>query len=308
MKDRLGFFLRIVLCRNCGIIRADPRISEDIVEIFYEKYYRKLISNELNEKSKKKELSKSFNRERLMGTKILNNIVKKYTPLKKGVVFDLGAGTGGMLYTFKNQGFETFGVDLNESFLKYGREKGINLKKGSINELTKYPKKANLIITSHILEHLHNLDIYLQKLWDCLEDNGYLYVELPGVFNQDSFLDFFVIEHLYYFTLLTLSKVLADNSFKLIVGNEKIKALFKKTHQKPYVKISSNYINNLLIFLRVYDIPLPLNYFNLIENKRKIKTRVILTNISILYRTKLINILAIIRKFFICCGIMISFK
>lgn len=306
-KDRLGFYVRIVLCKNCGLIRTDPRISEEFSKIFYEKYYRNLITYSLDNLNESDRLSHVFKREMIIGNGIFN-FIKKNISLKKGIVFDLGAGTGGMLNIFKKEGFEIFGVDLNETFLDYGKKKDLNLKVGSIDELKKYPKKANLIIVSHILEHLHNLDEYLKKLWECLDNDGYLYVELPGVFNQDNFLDFFVIEHLYYFTLSTLEKILVRNGFKLLVGSEEIKALFQKTTQKLEKKISKNFIEELLIYLRVYDIPLPLNPFELIKNKTKLKAKFLLSVISVLYKSRLINFLAILRKFFIYCGIILSFQ
>ena len=299
MRDRRGFNVRTVLCMNCGLIRADPRISEETIDIFYEKYYRNLVPishNEIGENL----ISATYNKENRHGKKVLE-FIKRNTSLKNGLVFDFGAGTGGMLKIFENAGFEIFGVDLNERFLNYGLKKGLNLKKGSINELKSYSKKANLIIASHILEHLHSLDKYLRKLWECLEDEGYLYVELPGFYNvhksYKNFLPFFLIEHFYYFTLLTLSKVLGENRFKLIAGNETISALFQKSSKKHNIRISKDYIENILIYLRIVDIPLPINVCKLINNKKKIKYNIILTIISIIYKTRFIDFIAFLKLF-----------
>jgi len=299
MRDRRGFNVRTVLCMNCGLIRADPRISEETIEIFYEKYYRNLVPilhNEIGENL----ISATYNKENKHGKKVLE-FIKRNTSLKNGLIFDFGAGTGGMLEIFKNAGFEIFGVDLNERFLNYGLKKGLNLKKGSINELKNYSKKANLIIASHILEHMHSLDKYLRKLWECLEDDGYLYVELPGFYNvhksYKNFLPFFLIEHFYYFTLLTLSKVLGENSFKLIAGNETISALFQKSSKKHNIRISKDYIENILIYLRIVDIPLPIDVCKVINNKKKIKYNIILTIISIIYKTRFIDFIAFLKLF-----------
>ena len=299
MRDRRGFKVRTVLCMNCGLIRADPRISEETVDIFYEKYYRNLVPlvhNEIGENL----ISATYNKEKKHGKKVLE-FIKRNTLLKNGLTFDFGAGTGGMLKIFENAGFEIFGVDLNETFLNYGLKKGLNLKKGSIDELKNYSKKANLIIASHILEHLHSLDKYLRKLWECLEDEGYLYVELPGFYNVHrtfkNFLPFFLIEHFYYFTLSTLSKVLGENGFKLIAGNETISALFQKSSKKHNIRISKDYIENILIYLRIVDIPLPINVCKVIYNKKKMKYKIILTIISIIYKTRFIDFVAFLKLF-----------
>ena len=169
-----------------------------------------------------------------------------------------------------------------------------------IDELKNYPKKANLIIASHIFEHLHDLDDHLKNLRECLEEDGYLIVLLPGLMNiqyhEENLLSLFIIEHLYYFTLQSLTKVLSDNGFRIVSGNEEIIALFQKSIQKVYFKISKDLIENVLIYLRILDLPFPFNARRMINNKRKIKNVILLNIISMLYKTKIINIVTILQK------------
>ena len=40
--DFLGVYLRNVICRECGIIRANPYMDSESLIIFYEKYYEVL--------------------------------------------------------------------------------------------------------------------------------------------------------------------------------------------------------------------------------------------------------------------------
>lgn len=302
-KDYIGFNVRFVLCLNCGLIRENPRISKDTIEIFYEKHYRDLKNlsfSKIKQINNQEYLEQTYNKEMERG-KMIFNYIKKYTLLKTGLIFDFGTGTGGILKSFKDAGFEIYGVDINEDFLNYGVKKGLNLKKGSIDELKNYPKKANLIIASHILEHLHDLENYLKELRECLEEDGYLIVLLPGLMNiqyhEENLLSLFVIEHLYYFTLQTLTKILIDNGFRFVNGNEEIIALFQKSTQKVYFKISKDFIDNVLIYLRIVDIPFPFNAIRIIKNKRKIKYVILLNIISMLYKTKIINIIAVLRDF-----------
>ncbi len=299
MKDRYGFKVRTVLCKNCGLLRTDPRISEDTIEIFYRKYYRNLLLAKPDKDFGKKLHSTKHFSVMIHGEKILRYI-KQYSSLKKGVVFDFGTGGGGILKIFKDAGFETFGVDLDEDRIKDGIKEGLNLKVGNIEELKNYPKKANLIIVSHVLEHLHNLDKTLKIFKECLDEEGYLYVELPGIFklqNQyGNFLSFLGIDHLFHFTLLTLRKLLAENGFIIVAGNEEIMALFQPSSQKNTIKISKDYIYDILTYLRIVDIPLPINAWNIIKNKLKIRNKILLIIISIIYKTNIINVLAFLRK------------
>lgn len=58
---------------------------------------------------------------------------------------------------------------------------------------------------------------------------------------------YFVIEHLYYFTLLSLKKIIMRNGFKFIAGNEDIIAVFQKLSKLHNLKISKEYINDILL-------------------------------------------------------------
>ncbi|MFX1570564.1 MAG: class I SAM-dependent methyltransferase [Promethearchaeota archaeon] len=297
LKDRRGLQYRTVICKNCGLIRSNPRISSDSMDIFYDYYYRNLITPKYKQ-DEKHLLANTFEQEAEKAKGVLKFIEDK-TILKEAMVFDFGAGTGGMVEVFKNAGFETFGVDLNENYLRFGLNRGLNLKKGSLDELKNYSRKANLIIASHILEHLPNLDITIKGLWECLEDNSFLCVILPGLFKvQDiygSLQPYFVIEHLYYFTLSTLKKVIMRNGFKFIAGNEDIIAVFQKSSKSYNINISKEYLDNILLYLRINDVPLPLNANKTIKNKNKLKNKILISLISFLYLTKLINIFAILR-------------
>lgn len=294
LKERRGLQNRIVLCKNCGLIRSNPRISEESMNCFYEEFYRNLYfpSSDFHLEAHKKLV---FEREYMRGKKHLE-FIKNALPLHKGLIFDLGTSTGGMLKAFEEDGYEVFGVDLNEEYLEYGIKRGLNLKKGSIKELKTYPKKANLIIATHVIEHLHNPSNYLSELWECLEDDGYLYVVLPSSLTPHKtfghFLPFFVIEHLYYFNLKILSKIMGENRFQLIEGTEKIRSLFQKTKKTTNIKISKEFIDNMLIYLKIINVPLPINAFTLIKNRNKLIYRILNKLISIFYRIKIINLFA----------------
>ena len=138
MKERRGIELTTVICKNCGLIRTNPRFSKTSNEIFYQKHYRNLFAQSI--KNEKEIIIETFKNEFEKG-KYFIEYINKNLYFKNGLVFDFGAGTGGSLKAFKENGYETFGVDLNEIFLKYGLTQNLNLKKGSSEELKNYPKK-----------------------------------------------------------------------------------------------------------------------------------------------------------------------
>lgn len=121
---------------------------------------------------------------------------------------------------------------------------------------------ANVVILSHVLEHLSNPLNSINAISKLLAEDGYLYVEVPGIFKIHStygdVLLFLQNAHLYHFTLNTLSFLMAQAGFKLIDGNERISALFQKTKNaeihgeiNEYSKIR-NYICFTEICRRMY--------------------------------------------------------
>ena len=47
-KDRFGFKLRFVICRKCGLIQLNPRLTEKSSALFYDQDYRKLYHGKDN--------------------------------------------------------------------------------------------------------------------------------------------------------------------------------------------------------------------------------------------------------------------
>jgi 2-polyprenyl-3-methyl-5-hydroxy-6-metoxy-1,4-benzoquinol methylase len=64
--------------------------------------------------------------------------------------------------------------------LSVAKSNGINVRKGSIEQI-KSNEKFDLIILSHVLEHLLNPSVFLKKIKSILSDNGILYIEVPSL-------------------------------------------------------------------------------------------------------------------------------
>ncbi len=75
------------------------------------------------------------------------------------------------------------GCDFGEKYLKFGQEKGLDLYDGEIDP-QKTPKNSqDLIILSHVLEHITNPINFINEILEYLRDEKYLLVEVPGIFD-----------------------------------------------------------------------------------------------------------------------------
>jgi len=253
--DRYGLWVRTVLCQNCGLIRTSPRLNSESLSTFYEKLYRPLYSGF-------QQADEAFFLSQVTrGKRILDLVVAKCN-LKGGIVFDVGTGAGGTLFPFVQAGWRVTGVDVGSQYLDYGRSKGLELHEGSFDFFINRGLKADLLILCHVFEHLEDLDQTVSKMRQCLKPEGFVYIEVPGIFNissvyENNFLRYLQNAHFYHFSLQTLSNVLQENGFELIYGTEYVKSIFRsRTDFSTSTLSSASYeevAKEILVYLKQMD-------------------------------------------------------
>ena len=228
-KDRYGLYCNTVICKNCGMLMTNPRMTKESLNKFYSEDYRELYTG-----SKNAEVS-FFDEQYEHGKRIVALIKEhaKRSSLHNLFVMEVGCGAGGILLAFKDEGAEILGLDLGNDYLEYGiKHHGLNLQTGEIKNYKS--KKPDIIIYSHVLEHTRLPGEIIDIRNVCHEDT-LLYVEVPGVmFIQKTYTDFILYlqnAHLYHFSLETLSNLLSRYGFSLIHGNERVESIFRSTGQ-----------------------------------------------------------------------------
>lgn len=228
--DRYGFYYPLVICQDCGLIRANPRMDKAAYENFYANEYRDAYG--ANEKPMAELLALRQTQHKQKYRFIIENI--KLSP--NSVVFDIGCDFGTMLEQFAQNGHEVFGCDYGVEHLAYGREKtGLqNLINGGYEALAVVGQKADLIILSHVLEHFLDIEQALRQIRKLLKPTGSCYVAVPGTYGivKNSFLRNDLIgllqnAHTYQFSLTSLRYVMECCGFDFIKGNDKIESFFR---------------------------------------------------------------------------------
>jgi len=289
-KDRYGLYMPVVICVQCGLIQTNPRMTQESYNEFYNNEYRKLYLGV------EKPTKLFFSRQLQIGQLIYSYLLKKGNLRKTKrdlFVFEVGCGAGGILYYFKKKGFKIQGIDLGEDYIEYGiKNHDLDLSISTLKNFS-FTESPDIIIYSHVFEHILDLKKELSIIHNILSDNGILYTMLPGVKNlfnsyNLNFLRYLQNAHTYHFTLTTLNNLLGTNGFKMIVGDETIKSVFKKdkivNSRKPIINdytIVSTILNRLayqrILYYLIYfskNIFDNLRYkrYNLLPNiKREIK-------------------------------------
>lgn len=226
-RERFGLVNSTVLCTSCGLLRTDPALRPEDYAHFYYHSYRTLYFEE-------KYATDSFFELQKRGAQPIIEFLSKSIALPgNSLMLDVGCGSGGMVRAFIDRGYRGIGIDYDVNYLQKGQEHNLDLREGNVFSFQN-AEKPRLVIYSHVLEHVHDPNIELQAVKKQIHDDGYLYVELPGikrdlraVYKAD-LIRFLHIAHLHHFTLKTLTNLLQRNGFEFVAGNENIQSVWKK--------------------------------------------------------------------------------
>jgi len=246
-KDRCGFPVFTVLCKVCGLWQTNPRLEDIGYKSFYQNHYRYIWGG------KRKASKEGFYKGRANSQ--YEFIIKSNLDLKESSkILDIGCGSGSLVYKFSKGGYDCIGIDYDDYNFEYGKSIGLNLLNCSLGDLD-YSKKYALVTMSHSLEHLNNPNQYLNIIYEMLEDNGYLFIEVPSIQNRSFGTDLMhsiTFPHVFGFTLQSLSNLLGKERFSLYIheggtGGRHLSAIFQKS--KKQISFISDF-QNTETFLR----------------------------------------------------------
>ena len=163
-RDRHGLPCSLVLCRACGLVRADPQPSEESLRWFYAHVYGRLLRPH------------GVRFEAMAAAK--GNRVAAFAGTAYASVVDIGCGGGWSLVPFAGT---RVGYDFDEALMDVGRRQGLDLRCGGPARAADDGVRADLSILSHVLEHVKQPLALLQSLQPIVAPGGRLYVEVPNM-------------------------------------------------------------------------------------------------------------------------------
>ncbi|MDM1502136.1 class I SAM-dependent methyltransferase [Myroides marinus] len=146
--------------------------------------------------------------------------------ITKGVLLDIGCGTGEFLVEGNNRGWNVLGYEPNEGARKLSIEKGISI----VNELSEVEDHSvNVITMWHVLEHVVDLDEQISTLKRILKKGGTLIIAVPNYNSYDAkyygkyWAAYDVPRHLWHFSQMSIPLLFNPYGFELV---EKYPMLF----------------------------------------------------------------------------------
>jgi SAM-dependent methyltransferase len=228
--DRFGLPVGAVLCRSCGLMRSTPRLSTADLPDFYQHDYHGLHMG-----LPAPEPSAALVR-RGQGAAIFA-LLRDQLPDGPLRVAEIGAATGQVLREFADAADRVVtaaGCEYASAYVEAGRSVGTDMRQGgpeTLQDLAPF----NVVILSHVVEHLPNLSAGLAEVRALGDEATFFFVEVPGLLTIDRkpeygfrFARYLTVAHTFHFTLTTLTEAMERSGFQLLLGDEEIRSIFRQ--------------------------------------------------------------------------------
>jgi SAM-dependent methyltransferase len=223
---------RLVKCRNCGLIYVNPRPSPKVLNEFYRKEY---FDDGDYAASKQRE-------------KMYEIEIARMLPIvgARGRFLDVGCAMGKFLNTLPDT-FEKHGVEFSEDAARYGREVfGLQVLVGQLSEVAINKDYYDIVQMRGVIEHLQDPMREVRCVNSALRMSGWFVLnQTPNVgglsawFYKELFNQVKPREHLYYFTIATMRRLLEQLGFA-------IRYIWFPYWRTPYATPSRDFINFIL--------------------------------------------------------------
>ena len=148
-------------------------------------------------------------------------------PLKKINILDVGCGGGLLCEPLKRLGATITGIDASISNIEAAK---LHAKEMKLNinyihcppEKLKLDNKFDVILNMEIVEHVANVDLFIQSCSKLVKKNGYLYITTPDLGHPkvpDNIKEWDVLcppIHVQHFTKKTVSMLFSRYSFQIV--------------------------------------------------------------------------------------------
>jgi hypothetical protein len=144
-------------------------------------------------------------------------LITRSSGIKKSYVLEIASNDGTFLTPFLKRDYKVLGIDPARNIAKVAKDMGIETKtcffgKKAAQKLRKERGPAQIVFARNVLPHVANTRDFTEGLSLCLKEDGILAIEAHYAKNilEQLHYDSIYHEHLCYFTLKSLEKLLND--------------------------------------------------------------------------------------------------
>jgi SAM-dependent methyltransferase/DNA-directed RNA polymerase subunit RPC12/RpoP len=243
-----GLPCEIVICKNCDGCFKPNVLNQETSAYYHEKIHSLLIETDPLQRCS------LFDKRVVLYANARFHFVSNLIKLKPGrdLIAEFGCGDGANLIPWKDRGYDVIGIDFNAEMVKVGRNKGLNLVCGDFLDYDFLDGRPSLVILSHVLNHVTDLNAAVQKAYVATSPDGFVFVETPNIRSWDlvNTKRLFTVDTNYYLDLKSLSAVLERCRFNIAYADEYIRVLC--TPRRDRVRVMRPHAFSFFDKLKIY--------------------------------------------------------
>jgi len=181
------------------------------------------------------------------------SLITKLQP-QKGMLLDIGAGTGDFLQEANNQNWNCTGIEPSEKAKSIAITKGVSFA-ADLSSLESH--SFDVITMWHVLEHVPDLEQQIQELKRLLKPSGAIVIAVPNYKSFDAqhygkfWAAYDVPRHLWHFSKIAIEKLFARENMKLIkILPMVFDSFYVSLLSEKYKTGKMNFINGFFIGLQ----------------------------------------------------------
>lgn len=207
---------QIVSCKSCGFKFTNPRPEDSVIGDYY-----KAESYVSHTNTKRGLINKLYHGVRSYTLRKKVAMINSY--VSRGTILDYGCGTGMFLKVCKHNGWNTVGMEPDDSARKIAAEQGLNVFSDKARIQAYISDKLFSAITLwHVLEHVTDMPETLSLFKAKLQKDGVLIIAVPNHVSYDAkqygefWAAYDVPRHIHHFDVKSISTLLSNYGFKLV--------------------------------------------------------------------------------------------
>jgi SAM-dependent methyltransferase len=190
-------------CSGCGLVWLDPQpVPEDVAKL-YRTYYTHAVAERpplAGSRDRVRELvlgasfgysvqgglvSRAAGRALSGVPPVFDRVAMAVGHLESGArgrLLDIGTGAGEFLARMRALGWEVEGLEPDANAVQTAREHlGLRMHHGTLHDVDLPPASFDAVVSSHVVEHVHDPIDFLSRAWRLVRPGGRLVIITPNV-------------------------------------------------------------------------------------------------------------------------------
>lgn len=238
------------ICTHCGFIFVLPRIqAADMATLYkqggFSKQYRgKAVPSDDHLRAREPAAHRRSNLVRRLG-------------LQSGSMLEIGCGSGNFLNVMRQKGWRCIGLEPDSQYSDYARKTfGVTIE-NSFFEQFATDQQFDLICSFHVIEHVPDVNEFLNKIHALLHETGVVFLEYPSIDNvyTHNIETFFWDVHINTFTNKTMRLFMQKHGFDIIEQRRTKQFCYviaRKASVKPQVVFDGADIDRIRSIIKTY--------------------------------------------------------